>query len=501
VWRIHREALEGLPAAERAQAAAALEALEEAVRRNPLVAYRPHRKQRTFHGARTPVKAFLGGNRSGKTTGGILDDLIQAVDGDVLPDELQAFKRWQPPFFARIVTPDFTSTMEGVVFAKLRDWTPKGQLLGSSWDKAYDKQQRILNFKNGSWFQFMTFEQDLDKFGGAALHRVHYDEEPPRLIRQECMFRLIDFDGDELFTMTPLHGMSWMFDEIYEPWERGDREGLTIVVVDMDDNPFLNQAAKARVLSGLSREERAARKSGRFVQFAGMVYGEFSRMSHVIPQSPVPGDALVLGSIDPGTRHMAAVVWAYLTAEDDLVVFEELALKEGTVAEVCRAIRMIEAQYQIRPGMYMIDPAARNIMHQTGRSDQMEYTDHGIVTILGQNAVTAGINRIKERLQGQPGQPPRLHVMANCTSLIEEFRRYHWAKQGRSEHEAKEVVVKRDDHLLDALRYLVMSRPVRPDRLREERWMDPMNRAAFNERSGHRRRYPPRSSEYGAIFS
>jgi len=500
VWRIHREQLENLDPRERAEAEALLVELERQVARNPLVAYRPHRKQTLFHSSQEPVKAFLGGNRSGKTTAGILDDLIQCVDPDWVPEHLSAFKRWMPPFKCRIVTPDFTSTMEGVVFEKLREWTPKEQLTGKTWEKAYDKQMRMLTFKNGSWLQFMTFEQDLDKFGGADLHRVHYDEEPPRQIRQECQFRLIDHDGDELFTMTPLHGMSWMYDEIYEPWERGDLKDATVVLVDMDDNPFLNEAAKQRVLEGLSREERAARKQGRFVQFAGMVYPEFSRYQHVVPVHEIPENVLLLGAIDPGTRHMAAVLWAYLTASDDLVVFDELGMRESTVAEVCRAMKMIESKHRIRLNTYMIDPSARNIMHQTGRSDQMEYTDHGVVTIPGQNDVPAGINRVKERLQGQPGEEPRLHVMANCQSLIEEFRRYHWTKRGRSEHEAKETVVKRDDHLLDALRYMVMSRPTRPDPLREERWMDPMNRAAYRERMGRGWNRRPRSHEYGGIF-
>jgi hypothetical protein len=104
-------------------------------------------------------------------------------------------------------------------------------------------------------------------------------------------------------------------------------------------------------------------------------------------------------------------------------------------------------------------------------------------------------------LQGQPGEGPRLHVMANCTQLIDEFRRYHWTKQGRSEHEAKEAVVKKDDHLLDALRYMVMSRPRRPNAVVEPRGMDAMNQAAWNERHGRGARWhKPRSHEYGAIF-
>jgi phage terminase large subunit-like protein len=160
-----------------------------------------------------PLKAFLGGNRSGKTTCGIVDDLIQACSPESCPEPSAALQEVAArPSSVRIVAPDFVSTMEGVIFSKLREWCPSATLEGDGWDKAYDKQRRMLWFSNGSWMQFLTFEQDVDKHSGAALHRVHFDEEPPSDIRRECLMRLIDFGGDELFTMTPLFGMSWMFD-------------------------------------------------------------------------------------------------------------------------------------------------------------------------------------------------------------------------------------------------------------------------------------------------
>jgi hypothetical protein len=87
--------------------------------------------------------------------------------------------------------------MEGVIFQKLREWVPRTQLVGGSWDKAYDKQRRLLRFENGSRFEFMTLRAGAGQVLGAARHRVHYDEEPPEEIRQECQMRLIDYGGDE----------------------------------------------------------------------------------------------------------------------------------------------------------------------------------------------------------------------------------------------------------------------------------------------------------------
>jgi phage terminase large subunit-like protein len=503
--RIDPAAIERLPEEQREQATALLASAEAMARANPLLVYnaptgKVHHKQLAFHESHAQLKAFLGGNRSGKTTAGVIDDLIQCVDRDIVPEHLRAYKKFDPPFHLRIVTPGF-DVMEGVIFQKLREWTPKGQLVGDRFDKAYEKSRRLLHFKNGSFIDFLTFEQDLDKFGGTAKHRIHYDEEPPRDIRQEGQMRLLDYEGaDELFTMTPQHGMSWMFDEIWEPWTKGQLDDAKVVVVDMDENPYLSEKQKAKLLRGFSKEELAARKSGRFVHFAGMIYEEFSRNFHVIPEGHVPPNSKVYVGIDPGMRHMAAVVWTYLTPEDTLVIFDELALQGHTVKQVCEAIKLINVKHgepplPLLPDWYVIDPSARNIVHQTGRSDQMEFTDNGIVTILGQNSVTAGINRVKERLQSH-----RLLVMANCQQTIDQFRKYRWATPTRTEDDAKEKPVKTDDHLLDALRYVVASRPISPQEEREEERLSPMERAMRRDMMPRKRNQIPRTP-YGGIYA
>ena len=457
MYRINIDALKDLTPAQRREVEDELRILEEVRAANPLEAYVPHVKQVLFHNSTQDLKVFLGGNRSGKTTAGIVDDLIQALDERQVPDHLKGFKRWSPPFYCRIVTPDLGQTLDQVVLQKIREWCPPGALQGGSLDKAWDQGLRVLRFENGSWFQFMSNDQDLDKFGGAALHRVHYDEEPRQAIRKESLARLIDYGGDEVFTMTPLLGMSWMYDDVWTPHQQGRLTGATVVVVDMDDNPHLDQRTKERVLAEYSPEERAARKSGLFVHFAGLVYEEFSE-DHVRPAlSHVPDGVEVFGGIDPGIRHMAAVVLCYLDHEDNLVVFDELALQGHTISEVCKEIELTLSKWEVKPRWWVIYPASRNKNNQTGRSDQMEFADHGIFTSPGQNAVRPGINRVKERLRAQ-----KLHITSDCPELISEFKKYRWSTPKRSEDDAREKPVKRDDHLLDALRYVVMSRPLAP---------------------------------------
>ena len=469
--KVDKQRIDLLPPAQRDRAVKALQDLEGAIAANPLLRYNNpafgpiHPKQMAFHGFETRRKAFIGGNQSGKTTSGIVDDIIQGIDADKIPAHLQQFKRFRPPFRCRIAAQG-REEIEDFVFEKLREWMPPDQLVGGKWKSAYDKQHHVLHLKNGSYYQFKTYQQEAQQWGGSTLDRVHMDEEPARVHLQEARLRVMRREGDLLFTMTPVEGLTHMYDEFDEAMQVAEKEngvaeydGLGIVTVHMDDNPWLSEDAKKEALRGLSREERLAREEGKFVALSGLIYPDFQRDRHVVPaMRQVPENVNVIVSIDPGIRHACAVGWYYLTTDDHMVMFQEGYFKDMTIAQVCEEIHRTNAYYGCEPIYYVIDPAARNRNSQTGRSDQSEFADHGIVTIPGQNSVTAGINRVKERLQND-----RFHVTDDCTNFLKEIRTYRWRKPPRhGEDEGKPVPVKSHDHLMDATRLAIMSRPYLP---------------------------------------
>jgi phage terminase large subunit-like protein len=481
--RINRKAVEKLSKEQGRKFIDLLAELEEIRQFNPLWFYNhptlsakpPHAKQLAFHDLRTQSKAFLGGNQSGKTTAGIADDLIQALNRELVPPHLRQYKRWEPPFFFRVLVPSL-SVLELVFYEKFKELCPPTAYDNGSFEKAYDKQLRVLRFANGSLAHFMTYEQDVGVMGGATLHRVHYDEEPPRSVRNENRIRLVKHKGDEIFTQTPQHGLTWAYDDIWEasqPENGGEEIGvgiylhreksLGVVVVDMDENPYLTEEGKSQVLAGLSNEERQSRKEGKFVHFAGKIYGEYDEDRHVCPQYELRGkhkNLNVVVGIDPGIRHACGVVYCALTPSDDMYVFDEIYVQGQTISQICEQIHRLNTYHNVAPIYYVIDPASRNKNNQTGRSDQMEFSDHGIHTIAGQNAVEAGINRIKERLQNN-----RLFIFENCTNLRQEFKKYRWRDDPRTGEDGKPLPIKKNDHLLDALRYAVMSRPYLPQEL------------------------------------
>lgn len=490
-------ALDALPPDERRQAIAALGDLTSAHQRNPLYRFDPldpngcgiphlpqHRFMEAHHHDRKPTKfrVFAGGNRSGKTTAGAVLDIIDCIDEEAVPPHLRRYKRHHTPISMFFVAPT-QRTVETIHVPIFRQWCPKDQLVGNSLDKALNREFGILTFKNGSTIQFMTQKMEREAFQGAALSRVHFDEEPlwdhGQGIFGECMQRLVDTNGDIILTFTPLNGMTWVYDKFYLPWssQQPDREAaqngyaqisfeghefpLYLETVDQDDNPTLDPEGKAAALAmAATDEERLSRKSGRFVSFAGRVFDDFSRSKHVVPDQEVihrlhsPDTLFTIGGLDPGFRQMAGVVWGAWD-HDGLWVFPELALERTVIADVAREAQIAQTHYNLPNVVFMADPAIAKIDAQTGKTDQQVYHENNMLTRASNNDVRTSINAIRTLLATD-----MLHVGASCEVLIEQLLRYRWRTVGRSEDDAPPRPVKRDDHLVDALRYLVMALPL-----------------------------------------
>ncbi|HEU4975275.1 MAG TPA: hypothetical protein VFT50_09315 [Baekduia sp.] len=491
-------AFEALPPDRRRRAIAAMAQMSGDIKTNPLWRFDPlnprgsgvpHLPQHRFLKSwKTPdgrLRKFgllPGGNRGGKTTTGDVGDIIDLIDREAVPPHLQAYKRWDGPIDMYLVAVS-QRAVERIHLPIFRQWCPKSQLVGNSVDKAYNKEFSTIHFKNGSTCAFMTQKMEMEVFQGTPLHIVHFDEEPlydhGLEIFTECMQRLVDFNGDMRMTFTPLNGMTWVYDKLYLPWEREQPDGEAAVegwadvefngyrfplychVVDQDDNPVIDDEGKAAAMAmARNDEERLARKSGRFVSFAGKIYSGFAQTRHVVPEQEVlarfhaPATQMILGGLDPGFRHMAGVLWVALD-HDGVWVGPELGLKEVIIPLVCREILLVEERLQLRRTIFMADPAIAKRDAQTGKTDQQAYLENGVYTRPANNQVRPGINAIRNLLAAD-----RLHISAGCVQLLEQFNRYRWISTGRSEDAAPERPVKRDDHLLDALRYAVMALPI-----------------------------------------
>lgn len=438
--------------------------LQQYARTPGISAYKPHNKQILFHTSDAKEKLFIGGNRSGKTVGAIAEDVMWLTGQHHFRLDLP-----QPPVRGRIVTVDIEDGVKKIILPELAKYTPISLLKNGSWEDSYDKQSRTLNLTNGSFVELMSYEQQEAKFAGTSRHFVHFDEEPPEDIFNECLMRLVDTDGSYWMAMTPLIEMTWVKSRIYEPWKDGDKS-IFVLEVNTDDNPYVKQEAMDRLTRGLSEEERSTRKSGAFITHTGQIFaGSFSARDAedggcIYPDILQDFDKYRnqwghFVCMDSGWANPTVFLFCCFDQNENIIVYDEIYLSRHSISQLAEIYLQKCESLRIHPTYIVGDPSIRNTNAITTTSVQTEYAEHGVPIALGNNDVTAGISRMQNRFLAR-----KLFITMRCKETLKEIPNYRWDRFASRKIEArrnkKEMPIKKDDHCMDALRYGVMSRPV-----------------------------------------
>lgn len=228
--------------------------------------YEPHDKQVIFHNSNKHGRQFLGGNRSGKTVAGINEDVWWLTGRHPflrLPD---------PPIIGRIVTVNFNDGAEAIIIPQLKQWLAPTDLINGSWEDSYNGKLHVLTLSNGSSVEIKSHEQALETFAGVPRHFTHFDEECPEDIFKECDARLTDYNGRWWMTMTPVDGMTWTYEKIYN--EGRGTDNIDVIEVNQWDNPHLNAEGLTTTLQGYDEDEMEIRGKGHYINRAGMVFGK-----------------------------------------------------------------------------------------------------------------------------------------------------------------------------------------------------------------------------------
>lgn len=436
--------------------------------RPSIKAYKPHPKQIDFHISERPLKLYIGGNRSGKTTGGVCEDIWWATGK-------HPYRRTpEPPIRGRVIGVDFLNGISKIILPEFARWTPLSELVNGSWEDSYNKEFRTLTFANGSFIEFMSYDQDLDKFAGTSRNFIHFDEEPPESIYKENMMRLIDTGGSHWITMTPVEGMTWLYDAIYlrglpEDGTEGS-PNISVIIVDMMENPYINEVEAQFILSGLDAEERDAREHGKIVQIGGLMYSAFGK-DHVLENFNPPANWNIYASMDHGLANPTAWLWHTVDPVGRIITFAEYYKTQEPVETHAANYHAMNSLIGRVPEYNVGDPSIKNRNAQTLTSIQQDYIKHGVYIILGNNDKLAGINRVRSYLKKGPDEgslkelngKPMWVVTRSCQKLIWEmgrYRRKQWVnRKVASQNNLQEEPVDRDNHALDSSRYFIMSRP------------------------------------------
>lgn len=416
--------------------------------KNPWILYIPHPHQKAFHKSNARIRAFFGGNRSGKTRA-LVQEVLWYATG------LHPYKQIKVPTDVWVVSLDFPSSRD-VVQPMIRT------ILGSGYLKSWHETDKIITLTNGSTISFKSVDSGWEKFQGTAKHLIAFDEEPEWNVWQECRMRVMSTKGDIIMAMTPLHGMTWVYDELYEPWTENRNPDIECFIAKTLDNPYIDREEIRKIETSFYDEEKTARLEGRFVEFAGLVYKEFDRRLHLVKRFTIPKYWVKIRGLDPGLNNPTACVWWAVSPDDEHFIYDEYYEMDKTIRDFASEIKSKTGQANI--AYTVIDPAAcaRNPAHPQLKSVREEYAKNGIWTQPGNNDVSYGINSVKELLHVNPRTGrPRLFIFDDLESIKKEITRYRWDtfRHHEEDKNLKEKPRKVMDHLMDALRYIAASSP------------------------------------------
>ena len=424
--------------------------------KEPLFNYQPHLVQNAFHTSKARNRWFFGGNRSGKTTAGAVEGITLST-GEV--PKYYMGKGLTPkvpvPNEGWVVSLDYPTSRD-VTEPTIRKWLPYRYI------KNWSKTDRILELTNGSIIGFKSCDAGWEKFQGSAKHWIWFDEEPDWNVYQECQMRTIDYGGYIFGTMTPLHGMTWVFDDIYEMADN-DPDIEVFVSQIYDNKDHLPEEEIKRVERIFTDDEKEARLYGRFIEFAGLIYKDFKKEVHCVAPFRIPNHWTKYMAVDPGINNPTAVVFLAVDPDDNCYVYDEYYETERTVEENAKAIKAIIGNEKGRQiNRSLIDPSADAREIGSLQSVRQQYMRAGIFTAPANNDVSAGISAVRELLKiNEKTGKPKLFIFNTCTATLKEIVRYRWAqfRHRAEEKNLKERPQKVLDHAMDALRYICVDRP------------------------------------------
>jgi phage terminase large subunit-like protein len=227
--------------------------LEWRMKEDAGMTYEPTEKQEIFHKSKCKIRVMLGGNRSGKTTGLVMETRWIALDEHPYRDTRKMKTIW-------VAGLDKINMLAGTIIPRFQTAIPDRYI------ENYDRKNYTMYLKNGKKIIFKSCDSGVSKFQSADVDVVAFDEEPPESIWTECMMRTIDRGGLMYIAETPTNGFSWVYEKL---WKKRDGETIDFIVVDTDDNPHIPIEESKKVFEMLSPEERQMRKEGRFVSVGG----------------------------------------------------------------------------------------------------------------------------------------------------------------------------------------------------------------------------------------
>ncbi len=342
------------------------------------------------------------------------------------------------------------------------------------------------------WMSYLDRDDDVTRYQGQAFSWIGFDEltqwgSPYPFDYMRSRLRTAKGSGLDLYQRATSNpggaGHSWVKKMFIDPaphntsfWatdlETGQilqmpkghsQEGKPLfkrrfIPATLFDNPYLAEDGmyEANLLS-LPEYQRKQLLEGNWDVNEGAAFPEWNRQIHVVEPYNIPNSWTKFRACDYGYGSHTGVVWLAVTPSEQLVVYRELYASRVLATDL--ADMVLEAEQEdgtIRYGV--LDSSLWHKRGDTGPSLAEQMIIKGCrwrPSDRSKGSRIAGKNEIHRRLQvDEFTEEPRIVFFNTCTNIISQLPSIPLDKNN-----SEDVDTKAEDHLYDALRYGVMTRP------------------------------------------
>lgn len=228
------------------------------------------------------------------------------------------------------------------------------------------------------------------------------------------------------------------------------REDFEFIPATVSDNKYINKEYVSN-LQMLPEHQRKMLLDGSWDVYEGKFFEEWDEKVHVIPTFDIPDTWLKFRTIDFGRTAPFACLWNAVDYDGNLYVYKEYYEAGREVDE--NADNVVSLSQGGKFEYTVIDSA---VFSKTGFGETIgdRIRRKGIDIIPAHKDRIAGWSAVKQYLHfnAEDGTKPKLRIMRNCPSLIDEMRNAIYDKNNPEDLNSKQP-----DHALDALRYFIMT--------------------------------------------
>lgn len=341
------------------------------------------------------------------------------------------------------------------------------------------------------WMSYLDRDDDVMRYQGQAFNWIGFDEltqwtTPYPWNYMRSRLRTTKASGLPLYMRATTNpggpGHQWVKKTFIDPgtprkafwatdpetgetiaWPKGHtREGQPLfkrrfIPATLFDNPYLADDGmyEANLLS-LPEHQRRQLLEGDWDINEGAAFPEFNRKIHVVDPFDIPHSWPKFRAADYGYGSYSGIVWIAVAPDEQLIVYREMYVQKVLATDLADMILDVESEEKIRYGV--LDSSLWHKRGDTGPSLAEQMIVKGCrwrPADRSKGSRVSGKNEIHRRLQvDEFTEQPRLVIFNSCRNLISQLPSIPLDKNN-----PEDVDTHAEDHLYDALRYGVMTRP------------------------------------------